>query len=71
VVLFIQHRSPLDSIFGYLSFTKIFPKMVRDRQRILSKRKLTDQEIDRLLILSPEGISLPRWLSRRIRPESL
>jgi GT2 family glycosyltransferase len=67
VALFIQHRSPWDSLVGYFSFMKKIPKVVRNRNHILSNRKLTDKEIERLLILSRDGISLPAWSPKKIR----
>jgi GT2 family glycosyltransferase len=69
LALVIQHGAPWESFIGYLSFIQRLPKVVRDRRQILSTRKLTDQEIGRLLLLSPEGISLPEWFTKRIRRE--
>jgi GT2 family glycosyltransferase len=65
LAFFIQYRHPGDSIVGYLSFLWGIPYAIRERRRILNGRILRDEEIDRLLINSPEGISLPEWLSGR------
>ncbi len=69
LALFIQYRHPVDSIIGYLSLVPQVPRMIRERHRILAIRKLSDREIDKLLLLSPEGISLPKWFTRGDRGE--
>ncbi len=66
-ILFIQYRHPLDSIRGYLSFLREIPHVLHERRRILAARVLTDQEIDRLLDPSVEGVCLPRWILERTR----
>lgn len=64
LVLFIQYRRPIASIHGYLSLVLEIPHVLRARRRILAARVLSDHEIDSLLVSSPEGIALPRWLIR-------
>ena len=63
IALFIQYKRPLDSIIGYLTFLLLLPHMLKEKHRITSKRTLDNKEIEQLLLLSQEGISLPRWLS--------
>jgi GT2 family glycosyltransferase len=67
LTLFIQYRRPMDSVIGYLSFLRQIPHVLHERQRILAARVLSDQEIDRLLDLSPEGVCLPRCILERMR----
>jgi len=51
---------------GYLSFLRQIPHVLRERRRILSLSRLSVQEIDQLLDRSPDGVSLPRWILRRL-----
>ncbi|MCX6677060.1 MAG: glycosyltransferase family 2 protein [Methanothrix sp.] len=60
--LFIQYRHPLDSFIGYLSFLRRIPHVLRERRRILARKALSDQEIDRLLDPTPVGVCLPGWI---------
>jgi GT2 family glycosyltransferase len=69
LALFVQYRSPFDSIAGYLSVVPRIPHIVRERRRILAARTLSDSEIDALLEMSREGISLPGWSNRADRGE--
>lgn len=66
LALLIQYRRPLDSLIGYLSFLGLIPHVMRERRRIHAASKLSDQEIERLLDPSPEGVCLPRWLLEMI-----
>jgi len=63
LVLSIQYGRPVDSIIGYLSLIPRIPYVIRERRRILTGKMLTEKDIDGLLLLSPEGISLPGWYS--------
>ena len=65
--LFFQYRHPLDSVIGYLSFLRQIPHVLNERRRIFARKVLSDQEIDRLLDPSPEGVCLPRWILERTR----
>lgn len=67
IALFIQYRHPFDSVVGYLSFLRQIPHVLRERRRILSARRLSDQEIDRLLDPTPEGVCLPGWILKMMR----
>jgi GT2 family glycosyltransferase len=67
IALFIQYRHPFDSVVGYLSFLRQIAHVLHERRRILAATRLSDQEIDRLLDLSPEGVCLPGWILERIR----
>ena len=67
LALFIQYRSPLDSVIGYISFLRQIPHVMHERRRIFAGKVLSDQEIDRLLDPSPEGLCLPRWILKRMR----
>ncbi|MCJ7446022.1 MAG: glycosyltransferase family 2 protein [Methanotrichaceae archaeon] len=67
LALFIQYRHPFDSVMGYLSFLRQIPHVLHERHRILAAKILSDQEIDRLLDPSPEGVYLPRWILERMR----
>lgn len=67
VALFVQYRHPIDSIVGYLNFLSQIPHVLRERRRILGATKLSEQEIERLLYLSPEGVCLPGWILDRMR----
>ena len=69
--LFIQYRHPLDSVIGYLSFLPLIPHVLNERRRILARKVLSDQEIDRLLDPSPEGVCFLRWILERIRRGNL
>ncbi len=69
LVLFVQFRSPVDSIAGYLSVVPRIPHVARERRRILTTRTLSDREIDTLMELSREGISFPGWFTRADRRE--
>lgn len=60
--LFIQYRHPLDVFFGYLSFLRLLPHVIKERRKILARKALSDREIDRLLDLSPAGMVLPGWI---------
>lgn len=62
LALFIQYHHPLDSVIGYLSFLHQIPHVLRERRRILGATMLSDQEIDRLLDPSPDGVCLPKWI---------
>jgi GT2 family glycosyltransferase len=64
LALFVQYRRPIASIRGYLSLVTKIPYMLRERQRILRARTLSDREIDSLLVLSTDGIAVPHWLIR-------
>jgi GT2 family glycosyltransferase len=63
IALFIQYKRPIDSIIGYITFFPLIPHMLRKKHRITSKRTIENKEIEQLLLLSHEGISLPEWLS--------
>jgi GT2 family glycosyltransferase len=65
LAFFIQYRHPWNSMMGYVSLLPEIPHIMRERQRILTKRALTNEEIDRMIINSPVGISVPKWLSDR------
>jgi hypothetical protein len=67
LVLFVQYRHPFDSAIGYLSFLRLIPHVLRERHRILTATKLSDQEIDGLLDASTKGVCLPGWILERIR----
>jgi GT2 family glycosyltransferase len=63
IALFIQYKRPLDSIIGYFTFFPLLPHIMREKRRVTSKRTQSCEEIEQLLVLSPEGISLPGWVS--------
>lgn len=65
LTVFFQYRHPLASLIGYTSFLPEIPHVIRERHRILGRKTLKDEEIDKLLINSLEGICLPKWLSAR------
>ncbi len=64
--LFIQYRRPFDSVIGYLLFLRQIPHVMHERRRILARKALSDQEIERLLDPSPEGMCLPGWMMKRM-----
>lgn len=66
MALFVQYRRPIDSIAGYLYFLSQIPHIIRERRRILGSTMLSDQEIERLLDPSPEGVCLPGWILDRM-----
>lgn len=65
--LFIQYRHPIDSGIGYLSFLRQIPHVLHERRRILAASVLSDQEIERLLDPSQEGLCLPGWMLKWMR----
>lgn len=65
----IQYRQPFDSAIGYLSFLLSSSHVLHERRRILAAKALSDDEIDKLLDLSPDGLCLPGWISKRMRRE--
>ena len=62
LALFIQHKRPLDSIVGFITFFPLIPYVMREKHRARSRTTLDRREIENLLLLSHEGISLPGWM---------
>lgn len=63
IALFVQYKKPFDSVIGFVTFFSLLPHVIHERRRIVPKITLSTKEIEHLLVLSTDGISLPGWLS--------